>query len=161
MSPVLSLPNTCYSNNELPAADTRHIHTNLRSEYEWVVWDGVDGKQYLSMGEVNFPLGHAMAIQLGRDEVIEGTDGLFAGTRTQTRNPEQGTNYSYVRTRTLTVNWENMGTSPNGTIDLVSNYVCNNCSPGESELPNNKNCSTRLTWSGRRIDVERIAGHVN
>lgn len=161
-SPRLALPPTCYANNELPAASTRHTLTNLRGEYDWIVWDGIDGKQYMSLGAVDFPLGDAAPIQLGSNEVIEGTEGLFVGTRTSTRLPDpNNNNYSNVRTRTVTVSWDNMGTSPTGTLDLVSNYTCTSCAPGETEQPGNKNCSTRMTWSGRRIDLERVAGHAN
>ncbi len=160
-SPLGALPPTCYANNELPSSTTRQTYANLRGEYEWVVWDGIDGNQYLSIGGANFDLGHAAPIALDTNEVIEGKDNLFAGSRTSTRIPEQGTGYSFVRTRSITVSFDNQGTSPTGTIDLSSNYVCTNCAQGETEQVGNKNCSTRMSWAGRRVDVDRMAVHSN
>jgi hypothetical protein len=157
-SPRLALPPTCFANNEIPGGTERSTVNNLRTEYNWNLWDGVDGKQYLDLGTASFPLGHAAPITI--DDLIEGSDNVFVGTRTTTRLPDTN-NYSNVRTRTVTVTFENQGTSPTGTIDLVSNYTCTNCQQGETEQVGNKNCSTRLNWQARRIDVDRISVHGN
>ena len=156
-SPVLNLPPTCYSNNEIPGGTVRDSVTNWRSEFEWVIWDGVDGKQYLDLGEgETFPLGDAAPISVYG--IIEGQDNTFVGTETTSRLPDNN-NYSYVRTKTITVTFEDQGTSPKGTVDLVSNYTCTNCAQGETEQKGNKNCSTRLNFAGRRIDASPTTGY--
>ena len=155
-SPILTLPPTCYSNNEIPGGTIRYQETNLRQDMEWVIWDGVEGKQYLDlqMGGGSFDLGDAAPITVA--ELIEGQDNVFVGTRTTSRLPDAN-NYSYVRTRTVTVTFEDQGATPKGTIDLVSNYTCTNCAQGETEQPGNKNCSTRMNFVGHRVDTQRIS----
>lgn len=156
-TPLLSLPQTCYSNNQIEGGSTRTTLTNWRDEAEWVIWDGTDGKQYLDMGSsTQFDLGDAESISV--IGLIEGQDDTFVGTRTATRLPDNsGNNYSNVRTKTITVKFDNQGAAPTGTLDLVSNYTCTNCADGETEFPGNKTCNTRLNFSARRVDTQRIS----
>ncbi|MBX5484212.1 MAG: hypothetical protein IRZ16_20490 [Myxococcaceae bacterium] len=157
LSPVLNLPPTCFSNNEIPGGTVRQSVTNWRGEYEWVIWDGVDGKQYLDLGEgATFDLGDAAPISVVG--VIEGQDNTFVGTETISRLPDNN-NYSYVRTKVITVTFNDQGASPTGTVDLNSSYTCTNCADGETEQPGNKNCSTRLNFTARRIDASPTTGY--
>lgn len=156
-SPLRTLPPACFSNNEIVGGTERETVTNWREETEWVIWDGVnsagDTKQFLDLGEgQSFPLGDAQPVTVVG--VIEGADNVFVGTQTVSLLPDAN-NYSNVRTKTITVTFEEQGAAPKGTIDLVSNYTCTNCAMGETEQKGNKNCSTRLNFVGRRIDVSQ------
>ncbi len=165
VSPLFALPATCFSNNEIVGGSQRATVTNWRSETDWVIWDGVNAagetKQYLDLGEgQTFQLGDADPVTV--IGVIEGADNVFMGNQQVTRLPDaNNNNYSNVRTKTITVTFEEQGTSPKGTIDLVSNYTCTNCAPGELEQPGNKTCSARLNFVGRRIDVDQQTSYDN
>lgn len=155
-SPLGNLPATCYVNNELPNNQTRTTYTNLRLEQEWVIWDGVENKQYLDMGSVQFGLGDAAPVVVA--ELIEGTENVFSGSRTDTQLPDpNANNHSSVRTRTVTVAFDDQGTTPTGTITVLSNYTCTNCFPNETEADGNKSCTTQMKFVGHRVDTQRIS----
>lgn len=153
--PLLDLPQTCFSNNEIPAGSVRYNQENLFDEHEWTIWDGVEGKQYLDMGgTAHWQLGDSAPIVI--DDLIEGKDDTFVGTRTSTRLADS-TGYTNSRTRTATVTFDDQGATAKGTLDLASSYTCTNCYDGETEQPGNKNCATKLTFVGRRVDTQRIS----
>lgn len=155
-TPLLSLPASCFANNSTEMNTSRTTISNWRSEYEWVIWDGADGKQYLDLGgSTHFDLGDAQPVDV--IGLIEGQDGTFVGSETRVHLDTNNSGYTNTRTKSLTVTFEDQGAAPKGTLDLVSNYTCTNCADGETEMPGNKNCSTRLTFSGRRVDTQRIS----
>ncbi len=156
-SPLNSLPATCYFESKIP--QTRFTSSNLTTEGNWYVWDDIDSVQQLDLGNMGFPkLGDAEPIDVIDNFLVSGTDMVFTGTWTEQLLPQANLgNYSYTKTQSVTVTFKDMGATANGTIDLVSNYVCTNCINGNND--GKVSCATTLNFTGRRIDSEQLTAY--
>ena len=160
VSPAKTVQNpSCYKANAVPGGTVSE--TNLRVEQQWVIWDGVEGKQYLDMGRQQFKLGDSPTINFA--ELIEGQTGVFTGQRVEN---DQVTipnvvSYNQVRQTIITVNFNDLGASPTGTINLQSSYACQpqgSC-PMDTTVADPRSCTVPLNFVARRIDVSRIAAY--
>lgn len=157
-SQLKNLPANCYVDNSAPGTTTgsiRESDTNIRSEYEWVVWDGVEGKQYLDVGNsAHWEMGDARSIDASGD-LIEGENNVFNWSRTDTQNGDNG--YSAVQNLSAVVTFEDLSATAKGTLSLTSKFDCNNC----GDLQNTKGFRTcgplSLNFAGRRVDTQRIS----
>ena len=118
-----------------------------------MVWDGVDNKQYLDIGNFSVKLGHSDSINVG--SMIEGADKVFSGQLTEMKLPDPGVNYTYTKTLSVIVNFDDMGAAPKGTIDLSSQYTCTSCTNNDDKV----NCAAKLSFVGRRVDTSNIAAY--
>lgn len=143
-SPLAQLPPSCYRNNTV--STLREIGTNVREEHQWMVWDGVENKQYLDIGKFGVQMGHAEPVIVGR--MIEGQDKSFMGQLVEQKLADPGSSYTYTKTLSLTINFEDMGASPKGSIDASSQYTCTSCTNNDNKVT----CAARLSFVGRRID---------
>lgn len=144
-SPLTSLPPSCYQGNAV--STLRTIGTNLRSEVQWVVWDGTEGKQYLDLGAFAVKLGDADTVTVG--SMIEGQDRVFSGQLVEQKLPDPNSQYTYTKTLSLVVTWDDMGAAPRGTIDASSMYTCTSCNNNDNKV----NCAAKFNFVGRRIDT--------
>ena len=135
--------------------------TNLRVEEQWVIWDGVEGKQYLDMGHQQYKLGDSPTINFA--ELIEGSAGQFTGQRVEN---DQVTipnvvSYNQVRQTILTVAFNDLGASPTGTMSLSASYACqpSGSCPNDNTVADPRSCVVPLNFVARRIDTSRIAAY--
>lgn len=153
-SPLGSLPPSCYQNNAV--STMRVIGTNLREETQWVIWDGVDGRQYLDLGNgFEIPLGDAEPV--GFNGVIEGKDKVFSGQLVQQKLPDPGSQYTFTRTLSLVVTFTDMGGTAQGKVDASSQYTCTACTNNDNQV----NCASSLTFVGRQIEADNLVGYSN
>ncbi|MBI3182024.1 MAG: hypothetical protein HYZ28_07750 [Myxococcales bacterium] len=150
-SPLASLPPSCYRNNTV--STLRVIGTNLRSETQWVVWDGVENKMYLDTGGLSVTMGDAETVKVG--SMIEGQDRVFSGQYVEQKLPDPGSQYTYTKTLSLIVTFDDMGPAPKGTIDASSQYTCTQCNNNDNKV----NCAAKLNFVGRRVDTQYISGY--
>jgi hypothetical protein len=152
-SPLTSLPPTCYLGNTINPI--RDIQTNLRSDQRWTIWDGVEGKQYLDIGTYAVQLGGADPVTgMG---MIEGSDRSFSGqkiTQGLPGQPGKDPNYTFTKTLSLVVTFDDLGASPKGTIAASSKYTCTNC--GTNNDNKVADCSANLPFVSRRIDASNM-----
>ncbi|MFY0526233.1 hypothetical protein ACN28I_24895 [Archangium gephyra] len=137
-SPLSNLPGSCYSSGTAPAVDDRT--DNVVDVGQWIIWDGVEDRQYLQVGDISYPLGDAL-VQLTAGDAIVSTEAdkpTFTIERTRT-----GPN----RTSRATYTFDKVGETVEGTIAL--SYACTGgtgCSPA--------NCDASLRFVGRRVNAE-------
>lgn len=143
-SPLNSLPPSCYRNNYLN--QDRTTTNNLREERQWVVWNGVENKQYLDIGSMAVTLGHADPIDVG--DLIEGSDKVFSG-QVVTQHLPEANGYTNTKTTTLTVTFDDMGATAKGSIDATSLYTCTNCQNNDNKV----SCQAKFNFTGRRVDT--------
>ncbi len=148
-SPLTSLPPSCYQNNTV--STLRSIGTNLRSETQWTVWDGVENKQYLDVGSLSIKLGQADSVTVG--SMIEGADKVFSGQLVEQKLPDPNSQYTYTKTLSLIVSFDDMGAAPKGTIEVSSQYTCTSCNNNDNKV----NCAAQLAFTGRRVDASNTA----
>lgn len=137
-APLANLPTSCYRSGTVPTDDRT---TNVVDVGQWIIWDGVEGRKYLQVGNIDYRLGDAR-VQLTEGDAIVSTDAedpTFTVERTQT-NPN--------RTSRATYTFEKLGETAEGTIAL--SYACSasgttTCDP---------NCDASLRFVGRRLDVD-------
>ncbi len=147
-SPLGSLPPSCYRNNTV--STLRTIGTNLRAETQWVVWDGVENKQYLDIGNFSVTMGDAERVDVG--DMIEGQDRVFSGQLVEQKLPDPNSQYTYTKTLSLTISFEDMSATAKGTIDANSQYTCTSCVNNDNKV----NCAVKLNFVGRRVDTQYI-----
>ncbi len=149
-SPLASLPPSCYLNNTV--STLREIGTNLREELQWVLWDGVENKQYLDIGPFSVRLGQADQISVG--SMIEGSDKVFSGQLVEQKLPDPNSQYTYTKTLSVIVSFNDLGASPVGSVDLSSQYTCTACTNNDNKV----NCAAKLNFVGRRVDGTNYIG---
>lgn len=145
---VSNLPPSCYRNNAV--ITRKEIATNLRGAAQWVIWDGVDSKQYLDIGSFTVTLGDTDPINVG--SMIEGADKVFSGQLVEQQLPTGTPAWSYTKTGVITVTFEDQGAAPKGSIDLSSNYACTECGQGTAHPNGPITCAVKLPFVGRRVD---------
>lgn len=134
-APLDNLPASCYRGT--PPTDKTN---NVVDVVQWVLWDGVEDRQYLEVGDINYTLGDAsVRITTGDAIVSSEVDGktTFTVERTQT-DP--------ARTTRVTYTLEKSGETLEGKLDL--HYECSGatgCAP---------NCDASLSFVGRHLDAD-------
>ncbi|HEX5749037.1 MAG TPA: hypothetical protein VFZ09_22540 [Archangium sp.] len=137
-SPLGSMPSSCYSSGTAPTPNDRT--SNVVDVAQWVLWDGVEGQQYLAVGDINYSLGDARVDIDVSDAIVsveKADKPTFTVERTQT-GPNR------VSRATYTLN--KVGDTLEGTIAL--SYECSGstgCAP---------NCNASLNFVGRRLSAE-------
>lgn len=165
-APLNITDSTCFKNGTVPSYP--ESTSNLFAEQQWVVWDGVladnTSVQYLDFGTQSFKLGHSPSVSF--DELVRSysatNPGVFQGQRQISRvTPNNGGTYVQTATSVITVTFSDLGAAPSGTLAVESRYQCTPVSPGvcplEIDVTDPKSCKVSIPFSGRRIDVSRIA----
>ena len=148
-SVLLNLPTTCYRNNATQY--DKSTWTNYKLQYDIAIWDGVDGKSYLDMGQQSFNLGDARRIQVVAP--IEGAANVYtASVKDETLAPSNSA--TEISTQTITVAFTELGATARGTITLRSEYSCTNCSNNNGQVAK---CEAALAFTGRKIDYGNIS----
>ncbi|HZH13507.1 MAG TPA: hypothetical protein VE057_03995 [Archangium sp.] len=135
-APLANLPASCYSSGTVPTDDRT---VNVVDVGQWIIWDGVEDRQYLQVGDIDYRLGDAR-VQLTVGDAIVSTEAdkpTFTVERTQT-----GPN----RTTRATYTFDKLGETAEGSIAL--SYAC---SGGTGCAPN---CDASLRFVGRRVNAE-------
>lgn len=168
-SAIVGLNNpSCFVNNILPSNGGSLVQEqNYRTEQEWVIWGGVDQKEYLDIGEYKERLGNSPQITV--NELIEGTNKSFSALRNT--QDQHGGQYNEVRGEQISIKFDDYSFSPTGTIGLSAQYACvnqqSNCpraenvqSPvtGDSDAAS---CSATLPFVARKIDADQITAYGN
>lgn len=164
-----NLGQNCFVTPPDPSNITRSTYQNVKNEYEWAVWDGVDGKQYLDganrgtdgTGDPGpWGLGDSPPISLDY-ELIESQEAnrIFLGTKTisvASSNP----NFVATRVHTIRATFEELGATTRGSLDLDTRYSCSGACPtiAPPDTGNQVSCSASLPFTGRRIDTSRMSG---
>jgi hypothetical protein len=137
-APLGSMPSSCYTSGTAPTPNDRTTH--VVDVAQWVLWDGVEGQQYLAVGDINYPLGDSRVDIDVSDAIVsveKAEKPTFTIERTQT-----GPNRVSRATYTL----EKVGETLEGSIAL--SYECSGstaCAP---------NCNASLKFVGRRLSAE-------
>jgi hypothetical protein len=140
---------SCFVDGMAPNNGAGTNELNYRQDNQWLIWDGVEGKQYLDMGTLHFKLGNAPNIDIF--DMIEGGDKTFAAQRTVTT--PRGF-YSETRQTLVTVAFSDLGMSPTGTVVLKAVYSCNPGSqlcPVPNPAPDRVTCTATLNFVARQI----------
>ncbi len=135
-SPLNNLTPSCYSDNTVPTDDRT---ANVVDVGQWIIWDGVEDRKYLQVGDVDYELGDAQVRIIAGDAIVssEADKPTFTAERTQT-----GPN----RTSRATYTFDKLGETVEGTLAL--SFSCSaptGCPP---------NCEASLPFVGRRLDVD-------
>ncbi|MFL5351106.1 hypothetical protein [Archangium sp.] len=138
-APLDNLPASCYRSGTPPTEKTN----NVVDVAQWVLWDGVEDRQYLQVGDINYSLGDA-SVRITTGDAIVSSEvdkkTTFTVERTQT-DPARTTRVTY------TLDKESMGTLE-GTLSL--SYSCTGttgCAP---------NCDASLHFVGRQVDADSM-----
>lgn len=132
--------------------------TNLRTEQQWVVWDGASPNQYLDFGQQSYKLGDAPEITFS--DLVLGQSNTFTAQRvTNTQGQGIGGQFVQVRQTVITVAFNDMGAAPTGTMALQSSYACQPASacPTDMQVPDPRSCKVTLDWVARHIENDRTA----
>jgi hypothetical protein len=149
-SVLLNLPTTCYRNNATQYDKT--TWTNYKLQYDVAIWDGVDGKSYLDMGQQTFNLGNAVPVKVIAP--IEGAANVYTATVKSETIAAPNDPFTDIATQTITVAFTEVGAAARGTITLRSEYSCTNCSNNNAQVAK---CEAALNFTGRRIDYGNIS----
>ena len=147
---LMNLPTTCYRNNATQYDKT--TWTNYKLQYDVAIWDGVDGKSYLDMGDQTFRLGQALPITVAAP--IEGSANVYTASVKKETLAAPNDPFTDIATQTVTVAFTELGGTARGTITLRSEYACTNCSNNNNQVAK---CEAALSFSGRRIDYGNIS----
>jgi hypothetical protein len=144
-----TLPTSC-NNDEV--SDTKDVYTNLRAGAEWELWDGVDGKQYLDIGSA-----------LAGFNLIEGDGKDFNAQYVSTYvDPDKNGN-TYTNTRTIAVNFSELGAAAQGTFSKSDSRTCSFADPGFCDTVGYSkpfSCAPgALPIVGRQVAVENFKGY--
>ena len=140
-SALQTLPGNCYARGSAPSNLATSV--SLRTEEQWVIWDGPD-KSYLDRTGPDLKLGDTTTVSTNSSgATIEGTKNLFKAEWDQNYSPGQ------KRTQLLAVAFDSTGATPKGHLDVSANDT--NAS--------NPVCSASFPFSGRRIDATRISNY--
>ncbi len=156
MTPIRTIANpSCFRGNILPSGRGQLSEVNYRESSEWVIWDGVEGKQYLDIGTKNYKLGDSPEITVS--DLIEGTstDRVFSAQRNEVKPYPGGLRATESRQTQIVVTWSDYGTSPTGTVALTAQYACvnagDNC-PNPNPTPDSVSCNSQLNFVARRVE---------
>ena len=135
-APLANLPTSCYRSGTVPTDDRT---TSVVDVGQWIIWDGVEDRKYLQVGDIDYVLGDAQVRITAGDAIVssEADKPTFTAERTQT-----GPN----RTSRATYTFEKLGDTVEGTLAL--SYACSGttgCDP---------NCDASLRFVGRRLAVD-------
>lgn len=168
---TISVP-TCFRNSNLPNNRDVITEQSFREQNDWSLWDGVNGEQFLDMGEFSFKLGDSRAIKsselIADNSVISGKDKSFVAAHSYTE--PQGNNFTFAYQTQINVTFSDYSFSPVGTISLQSAYAClrgNNDCPGQGATPADvapadaATCNVSLAFQARKIDVDQITAYGN
>lgn len=159
LSPLLSINDArCYRGGNLPTNRATVNQAKYFADTQWIIWDGIEGNQYLDVGSLTFKLGDSPTIEVS--DLIEGAAGAFAGQR-QVVEPLQGAqNTSEQRSTSVGVTFDNLGASPTGSMRLTSAYACagQNC-PMNNPSPDAAQCEATIGFIARRVDVSNVVGY--
>jgi hypothetical protein len=136
-TPLHNLPASCYESGTAPTDQT----TNVVDVEQWILWDGVEGRKYLQVGNIDYALGDADDVDINGDALVstgEGGETTFTARRTRT-NPDR----VYEATYTL----DQEGETLEGTIALSSTCTGTACAVAS--------CTATLSFVGRRIDADQ------
>lgn len=135
-APLDNLPASCYRSGTTPTDKTN----NVVDVAQWVLWNGVEDRQYLQVGNIDYSLGDArVRIDVGDAIVSSEVDKktTFAVERTQA-DPARTTRATYTLDKT--------GETIEGTLSL--SYSCTGttgCAP---------NCEASLHFVGIHLDAD-------
>jgi hypothetical protein len=136
-SPLENLPDSCYSSGSAPAPTDRT--TNAVDVGQWIIWDGVEDRKYLQVGNITYGLGSSQVQINAGDAYVSTGDAkktTFVIERTQT-----GPN----RTMKATYTFDKLGETAEGTLELSHTCSGTGCTP---------DCAATLRFVGRRLDVD-------
>jgi len=145
-SPLRNLPASCYPNNTPPPPDgTNNLTQDVQ---QWVLWDGVEGRKYLSVsGATNYSLA-GTGLGLSSEALVNTKDAdktTFVAERTEL-DPN--------RTYRVTYTFDNEGGLFSGEVLDGSIALSYTCTPTGAFTCNRSSCEATLRFSGRRIDAE-------
>ncbi len=167
----LSVP-TCYIGQRIPTFRTQQ--QNYRRDADWIIWDGVDGKQFLDLGNPTFKLGDSPVLNV--EDVVEGDGSTRTFTAQRIRiqaGPTQRAKIAQeTRTSTVVVTWDDYNPAARGTVRLRSEYACQDVGvnldqqcprPERMEQPavDGVSCEVTLPFVARRIDVNQNTNYGN
>lgn len=137
-SSLSNLPSTCYRSGTVPPEKT----TNVVEVGQWIIWDGVDGQEYLQVGDIVYDLGDAYQVRITAGDAIvstgEGDKKTFVTERTL---------FNPTRTYKATYTFTRRGETPEGTVAISST-----CTPGTGcDIPS---CEATMSFVGRRLAAE-------
>jgi hypothetical protein len=144
LAPLRNLPASCYNNNTTPPPQTN----TTQDVQQWVMWDGVDGKQYLEVGGVNYSMGNA-TVSITGDALVS------SGDAKKTTFVAERTLVEPSRTYRATYTFDNegglfAGEIIDGSIALVSTCAAT----GTSTCNQPTNCEATLRFSGRKLEAD-------
>lgn len=152
---------SCFRGNILPSGRGQLSEVNFREEDEWVIWDGVEGKQYLDLGTQSYKLGDSPEIRVA--DLIEGSDKVFSAQRNEVK-PFPGVEATESRQTQIVVTWNDYSFAPTGTIQLTAQYACvagrEQC-PNPNPTPDSVSCRSQLNFTARRIEASHITAYNN
>jgi hypothetical protein len=156
-----NLPQNCFKNPQNPQTVIRSTYQNVKNDFEWAIWDGVEGKQFLdgaaTNGRAQWKLGEAPPFDLDYAliESVE-TNAMFRGTKTISK-ASTDPNFTSNRIHSIQVKFDELGMTARGTLDLQTAYTCSGTCPDTSPTgePEQVTCSASLPFTGRRIDTAR------
>jgi hypothetical protein len=137
-SPLSNLPASCYRSGTVPTPNDRT--SNVVDVGQWIIWEGVDDRKYLQVGDIDYELGDADVRITEGDAIVSSEDDdktTFVVERTQT-DP--------ARTSRATYTFDKLGATIEGALGL--SYTCTgstSCAPG---------CDATLRFVGRQLDVD-------
>jgi hypothetical protein len=142
-APLNNLPSSCYTSGTAPAprGDT------LNEVQQWVLWEGVEDRKYLQVGQINYALGDADNVNIPGDAIASSGEGdrlTFVAERTLS-NPSRTFRATYTFD-------QDPGDTLEGSLALSSTCTGTGCDP---------NCEASLRFTGRRISADQellIAG---
>ena len=143
-APLLNLPTTCYRNNATQY--DKVTWTNYKLQYDLAIWDGVDGKSILDMGNPTFQLGQAVPVVVKAP--IEGSANVYTATLKEETLPAANDPFTDVTTTVVTVAFTELGAAARGTLSLRSEYSCTNCSNNNNQVAK---CEVTLPFTGRQL----------
>jgi hypothetical protein len=136
-APLSQLPSSCYTSGVVPPERT----TNVVEVGQWILWDGVEERKYLQVGDIDYELGDAYRLRISDGDALVSTgeeDKLTFTTERFLFNP--------TRTFRAIYTFDELGESPEGTLSLSSQCTGTGC--------NQPNCEATLTFVGRRLAAE-------
>jgi hypothetical protein len=139
MAPLGVLPGSCYTTGTAPANPPEV--TGLFTNYEWIFWEGADGRRYLDIGNLTISsLGNAPGVQFS-GLVEGGPKEWFVERKTYFNSGAE------VDTRSFTFNFTDLGFTAEGTLLVKSLYEgCAGCT--------RPSCEATLPFNGRKIETE-------
>jgi hypothetical protein len=149
---------SCYRNSQLPGGkQISEVH--FFEDHQWVLWDGIEGKQYLDIGAQTFQLGHAPTITV--TDMIEGSDKVFSAQHSE-QGPFPGVQATETRQTLVAVTFNDLGNSPTGTMLLKAEYACingNQSCPTPNTVPDSVTCSATLNFVARLVATSQTTNY--